>query len=153
MRRPVSYTHLPDEYATVLLKAQGAQSELDSLERERFAMDQLQLGATMLAEWGMPEMLIHAAYHHEEPDAADFADGSRLQTLTHSLNFARSLAEVCMADEESVSYTHLMLLPAFTAHMLAPLPRCRTTVRPCAARGSSSASTDAMYSYERPWKP
>jgi two-component system cell cycle response regulator len=64
-------------------------------------MDHLQLGATMLAEWGMPEMLIHAAYHHEEPDAADFADGSRLQTLTHSLNFARSLAEVCMADEES----------------------------------------------------
>ena len=91
----------PDEYATVLLKAQGAQSELASLERERFAMDHLQLGATMLAEWGMPEMLIHAAYHHEEPDVADFADGSRLQTLTHSLNFARSLAEVCMADEES----------------------------------------------------
>jgi len=91
----------PDEYATVLLKAQGAQSELASLERERFAMDHLQLGATMLAEWGMPEILIRAAYHHEEPDVADFADGSRLQTLTHSLNFARSLAEVCMADEES----------------------------------------------------
>jgi hypothetical protein len=64
-------------------------------------MDHRQLGATMLAEWGMPDMLIQAAYHHEQPDVAGFPDGSRVQTLTHSLNFARSLSEVCMADEEA----------------------------------------------------
>jgi two-component system cell cycle response regulator len=55
----------------------------------------------MLAEWGLPDMLIQAAYHHEQPDLAGFRDGSRVLTLTHSLNFARSLAEVCMADEEA----------------------------------------------------
>jgi two-component system cell cycle response regulator len=91
----------PDDYAVVLLRAKETQEELANLERERFNMDHRQLGATMLAEWGIPEMLIQAAYHHEQPDVAGFRDGSRVQTLTHSLNFARSLSEVCMADEES----------------------------------------------------
>jgi len=91
----------PEEYAVVLLKARETQQDLATLERQRFDMDHNQLGATMLGEWGLPEMLIQAAYHHEQPDLAGFRDGSRVLTLTHSLNFARSLAEVCMADEES----------------------------------------------------
>jgi two-component system cell cycle response regulator len=91
----------PEEYAVVLLKARETQQDLAALERQRFDMDHNQLGATMLGEWGLPEMLIQAAYHHEQPDLAGFRDGSRVLTLTHSLNFARSLAEVCMADEES----------------------------------------------------
>ncbi len=91
----------PDEYSVVLLGAKETQEGLAQLERERFAMDHQQLGATMLAEWGLPEMLIQAAYHHEQPDLAGFRDGSRVQTLTHSLNFARSLSEICMADEEA----------------------------------------------------
>jgi two-component system cell cycle response regulator len=91
----------PEEYAVVLLKARETQQDLAALERQRFDLDHKQLGATMLGEWGLPEMLIQAAYHHEQPDLAGFRDGSRVLTLTHSLNFARSLAEVCMADEES----------------------------------------------------
>ena len=98
----------PDEYTGVLIRVQETRQDLVDLERQRFAMDHRQLGATMLAEWGLPEMLIQAAYHHEQPDVAGFPDGSRLQTLTQSLNFARSLAEVCMADEES----RWSLLPA-----------------------------------------
>ncbi|MBK7954938.1 MAG: diguanylate cyclase [Candidatus Accumulibacter sp.] len=89
----------PDEYSLVLLKAK--ERGLADLERDSFNMDHRQLGATMLAEWGLPDMLIQAAYHHEQPDLAGFRDGSRVLTLTHSLNFARSLAEVCMADEEA----------------------------------------------------
>lgn len=42
------------------------------------------------------------------------------------------------------------LRPACSAHMLAPLPRWATTVRPSAARRSTSGSFDAMYSYESP---
>ena len=38
------------------------------------------------------------------------------------------------------------LRPAASAHMLAPLPRCSTTVRPFAATGSSCGSFEAMYS-------
>jgi two-component system cell cycle response regulator len=91
----------PDEYAGVLIAVKEMQLDLATLERERFDMDHRQLGATMLAEWGLPDMLIQAAYHQEQPDVAGFPDGSRLQTLTHSLNFACSLAEICMADEEA----------------------------------------------------
>ncbi|HRL77081.1 MAG TPA: HDOD domain-containing protein [Candidatus Accumulibacter phosphatis] len=91
----------PDEYAVVLLKAKEGNASLATLERECLDMDHQQLGATMLAEWGLPDLLIQAAYHHEQPDLAGFRDGSRVQTLTHSLHFARALAEVCMADEEA----------------------------------------------------
>lgn len=91
----------PSEYAVVLLAAKARHGQLADLERESFNMDHPQLGATMLAEWGLPEMLIQAAYHHEQPDLAGFRDGSRVLTLTHSLNFARSLSEVCMAEEEA----------------------------------------------------
>jgi hypothetical protein len=45
------------------------------------------------------------------------------------------------------------LRPASIAHMLEPLPRWNTTVRPAAARSSSAGSREAMYSYERPWNP
>jgi hypothetical protein len=38
------------------------------------------------------------------------------------------------------------LRPPCMAHMLAPLPRCMTTVRPCAARTSTSGKRLAMYS-------
>ena len=39
-----------------------------------------------------------------------------------------------------------MLMPPFMAHMLAPLPRWATTVRPSAAWASMPGSTEAMYS-------
>lgn len=96
----------PDAYTVVLRRAK--ENDLAALERESFQMDHRQLGSTMLAEWGLPEMLLEAAYHHEQPDRAGFRDGSRVLTLTHSLNLARSLAEVCMADEEA----RWRLLPA-----------------------------------------
>jgi len=91
----------PTDYAEILREARRAQADLRQLERDAFGMNHSQLGATMLAEWGLPEMLIQAAYHHEQPDLGGFPDGSRLQTLTHSLHFAGALATVCTADEEA----------------------------------------------------
>jgi len=101
----------PDEYADLLLAARDCQLEMAPLEQERFGMDHHELAATMLAEWGLPEMLIEATFHHENPDAAGFADGSRVQTLTHSLNLASLLAHLCMVDEEA----RWGLLPALLA--------------------------------------
>ena len=46
-----------------------------------------------------------------------------------------------------------MLLPPRNAQRLAPLPRCATITRPWATSGAISGSTEAMYSYDRPWKP
>ena len=98
-------TLFPEEYADILIamraKDASSSADLSELEQQRFAMDHRQLAASMLNEWGLPEVLIQAAYHHENPDAGGFADGSRVQTLTHSLSFASSLARLCMVDEES----------------------------------------------------
>ena len=94
-------TLFPEDYADILIATRGSSADLIEQERQRFAMDHRQLAASMLNEWGLPEVLIQAAYHHENPDAGGFADGSRVQTLTHSLSFASSLARLCMVDEES----------------------------------------------------
>ena len=74
-------------------------------------MDHHNLAASMLAEWGLPEVLIQAAFHHDNPDDGGFADGSRVQTLTHCLSFGSALASLCMVDEES----RWSLLPALLA--------------------------------------
>jgi hypothetical protein len=38
------------------------------------------------------------------------------------------------------------LLPSFSAHKLAPLPRCATITRPRAIAGAACGSAPAMYS-------
>jgi len=94
-------TLFPDDYAGVLIKAREKNLPVEELEQQRFAMDHHELAASLLCEWGLPEVLILAAFHFENPDAAGFADGSRAQTLTYSLSFASALAQICMVDEES----------------------------------------------------
>ncbi len=109
----------PEDYAGLLVMAREdrlefspqASAQMATRERERFGLDHQQLVASLLKEWGLPEVLIQAAYHHENPDAAGFADGSRVQTLTHSLSFASALAHLCMVDEAS----RWSLLPALLA--------------------------------------
>ncbi len=101
----------PDEYSDLLLMVRQHGGDMAQLEQERFSLDHHELAASMLNEWGLPEVLIQAAFHHENPEAAGFADGSRVQTLTHSLSFASSLAHLCMVDEES----RWGLLPALLA--------------------------------------
>jgi diguanylate cyclase (GGDEF)-like protein len=91
----------PDEYAGILLASQKGRLAMAPLEQKHFGMDHHELTATLLNEWGLPDVLIQAAFHHESPDAAGFADGSRVQTVTHSLSFASALARLCMVDESS----------------------------------------------------
>ena len=104
-------TLFPDEYSGILIKCRDNHDEIAKLEQQRFEMDHHELGATLLNEWGLPDVLIQAAFYHENPDAGGFADGSRAQTLTHSLSFASALAHLCMVDEES----RWGLLPALLA--------------------------------------
>ena len=94
-------TLFPDDYAGVLIKAREKNVPVEELEQQRFAMDHHELAASLLCEWGLPEVLIQAAFYFENPDVAGFADGSRAQTLTCSLSFASALAQICMVDEES----------------------------------------------------
>ena len=92
----------PEEYSAVILEVRDDRRlDMAAREQERFKMDHHELAATLLDEWGLPEVLIQAAFYFENPDAGGFADGSRVQTLTHSLSFASALAKLCMVDEES----------------------------------------------------
>ncbi|MBK7001955.1 MAG: HDOD domain-containing protein [Rhodoferax sp.] len=101
----------PDDYSNLLLTARDHRLDIAPMEQNLFGMDHHELGASLLNEWGLPEVLMQAAFHHEAPDAAGFADGSRVQTLTQSLSFASSLARLCMVDDES----RWGLLPALLA--------------------------------------
>ena len=97
-------TLFPDEYAGILIKAQENgldDSAVAEIEQQHFAMDHHELTASLLCEWGLPEVLIQATFHYESPDAAGFADGSRAQTLTYSLSFASALAQICMVEDEA----------------------------------------------------
>ncbi len=101
----------PQDYSELLIAAREHKLDLTPIEQERFGLDHLDLAASLLAEWGLPEVLIQAAYHHANPDDAGFVAGSRVQTLTHCLSFASALAKLCMVDEES----RWSLLPALLA--------------------------------------
>ncbi|MFT3960120.1 diguanylate cyclase [Propionivibrio sp.] len=94
-------TLFPDDYAGVLIKARERGTPIEELEQKRFQFDHHELAASLLCEWGLPEVLIQAAFHYENPDAAGFDAGSRVQTLTYSLSFASALAQICMVEEES----------------------------------------------------
>ena len=101
----------PQDYSELLVAARERKLDLAPIEQQRFGMDHLDLTASLLAEWGLPEVLIQAAFHHANPDEAGFVDGSRVQTLTHCLSFGSALASLCMVDEES----RWSLLPALLA--------------------------------------
>lgn len=92
-------TLFPDDYGAILASRPDRPTLL-ALEEAQFGFDHRALGGAMLAEWGLPDLLIRATYHHELPDQSDLPDGSRLQNITLTLHFARSLAEVCVADDE-----------------------------------------------------
>lgn len=92
-------TLFPDEYAELLRESPDALSLLAG-EMERFGFDHRALGGSMLSEWGLPEILVRAVYHHEFPDDSNLPDGSRTHTIAVTLNFARALADVCVADDE-----------------------------------------------------
>jgi diguanylate cyclase (GGDEF)-like protein len=92
-------TLFPDAYGA-LLAGRPAPRALLVLENERFGFDHRALTASMLADWGLPELLLRAAYHHEFPDDSGLPEGSRQDTLCRTLDFARALAEVCVAPDE-----------------------------------------------------
>ncbi|MBS4098832.1 MAG: diguanylate cyclase [Sulfuricella sp.] len=90
----------PKAYSEVLVQAGGDREWLLTLEQSAFATDHRELGATMLTEWGLPEIMVTATYHCEAPNESGFPDGSRYQLLTRSLHFSRALADICIAPDE-----------------------------------------------------
>jgi diguanylate cyclase (GGDEF)-like protein len=89
----------PERYGEIIVMSGDDIHKRIALEQEAFNTDHRELAATLILEWGLPEVLATAIYHCELPDEADFLDGSRIHELTLCLHVSLSLAEVCMADE------------------------------------------------------
>ncbi len=91
----------PDAYGQVLAAAAPDDpADLCRRERERFATDHNELTGALLADWGLPEVCVSAAEHHERPDDPSVPEGERLRTLVRLLNVASQLAAVCLTADE-----------------------------------------------------
>ncbi len=91
-------TLYPAAYSTVLEHHERyPDGDLDELEQSAFAMNHRELAAAMMTDWGIPKVYVDPVFHHERPDEAHFAEGSRYAVLTQTLELARYLASICMA--------------------------------------------------------
>lgn len=105
----------PDRYGEIITTTDSVHERL-VLEQEAFATDHRELAATLLLEWGLPEVLVTAIYHCEIPEEAGFVEGSRISELTLSLHLAGALADICVA-EDCVRWTMLPNLYAKAARL------------------------------------
>jgi two-component system cell cycle response regulator len=93
-------TLYPKEYADVLRQVEARPDlVLTELESSRFGMNHAELGAAMLADWGMPRVFTEAAYCSDGLGDCKFPDGSRERTLTEELMVARTMGQLCLTPE------------------------------------------------------
>ncbi len=71
------------------------------LEQQAFALNHRELGAAMLADWGLPRVFHEPAYFAEAPEEAGYLEGSREYVITRSLGMAAFVADVCLAEERN----------------------------------------------------
>ena len=89
-----------EAYSDVLRSAaKSLQTDLVSLEAERFAINHRDLGADMLSDWGLPRIYCDALRAHESCAAAAPGEDRRQYTLTLSLALSRLLADLCTTEE------------------------------------------------------
>jgi diguanylate cyclase (GGDEF)-like protein len=111
----------PDEYGELRQQCRD-EADLLVLEQERFSLNRRELCATLMQEWGLPDILIQAAYHCEAPDLSGFADGSRQQILTLALHLAKRLAGVFIAHESSGQWGQMPEMLTLAARLgIAPM--------------------------------
>jgi len=89
----------PESYGEII-SGNNDNTNSIKLERKAFGTDRHELNATLLLEWGLPLELVTAIYHCEDPDIANFQDGSRIQGLTLCLNIALAYADICVAVDD-----------------------------------------------------
>lgn len=68
------------------------------VENETFAIDYLQLGAAMLVEWGLPQVLVGPLSRRLASESG-FPEGSRQDRLWCGILLAGEIADACLLDE------------------------------------------------------
>jgi two-component system, cell cycle response regulator len=105
-------TLYPAEYGAILREL-AADSSLNQLELEsrRFGMNHAELGAAMLADWGMPRVFTEAAYQSAISSDHDYPEGSRERAVSDTLLLANATGALCVAPEQERSVlTRRMLM-------------------------------------------
>lgn len=92
-------TLYPHDYSAICRESQGKAQRLLELEGRAFAMTNAELGAAMLADWGLPRLFTDAAYSVATGMESAHVEGSRDATLTLSLDFARQMSALCLSPE------------------------------------------------------
>lgn len=93
-------TTYPEEYSRLIDQA-GHDENLSMavLEHRGFAMVHGELTTAMLIDWGMPKIYTDPVYYFENPERADFPDGSRQEILMNALVLADAIADICLAKD------------------------------------------------------
>lgn len=93
-------TLYPKEYAVVLDAHRGKPArERSEAERREFKADHAELCAAMLEDWRLPRLFVEAVQHHEDPEVAKVAQGSREYLLLHLLGLSASIGTYCVVTE------------------------------------------------------
>ncbi|MEZ5446826.1 MAG: diguanylate cyclase [Gammaproteobacteria bacterium] len=105
----------PVEFAEVIAESRGLDAPARrARERERFALDERELTAAMMADWGLPEVFIEAATHHEALEGVNLEAKPRTRQIAQLLALASHVAGICVtaAEQRSRHLTRLYLLGA-----------------------------------------
>lgn len=101
-------TLYPHDYGKVRHEAGASRVRLRELEHRAYAMTNAELGAAMLADWGIPRLFTDAAYcvaAGQENHRA--AEGTREVSLALTLGLADLVGELCLCAEEArADYLH-----------------------------------------------
>lgn len=95
-------TLYPHDYGKVRHEAGASRARLRELEHRAYAMTNAELGAAMLADWGIPRLFTDAAYcvaAGQENTRAN--EGTREAALTLTLNLSDAISELCLSIEDA----------------------------------------------------
>ncbi len=95
-------TVFPDRYSELLGAVVGADAEeIRTKQREAFAINDREMTACMLLDWGLPKTFVEPVYFRDHPDSAPFPEGSRPAIVTQSLYLAERIADFCVAEDHA----------------------------------------------------
>lgn len=89
----------PEGYGELIADDARPPAGLLEIERRQLKTDHLELTAALLEEWMLPRVFVEAVYHHENPQASQYPEGSREATLCHLLHLAASIGVFCTASD------------------------------------------------------
>jgi two-component system, cell cycle response regulator len=95
-------TLYPHDYGKVAVGAQGDPRRLTRLETDTFAMNNAELGAAMLADWGLPRQFTDVAFHVASGLECNSVEGSREAILIHTLALSHQLGNACLAPKSEL---------------------------------------------------